>query len=495
MAERSNRFNATQEAVQETALRVSQQQLLDAQLLELGDDDLLQRVEDELNENGALEEGRDEEDDEFPSDDPSDLSDKEREEDLSYYYDDEELPVYTPGGGDNEQAEIPVGDTRSFVDDLRAQVPEHGIADEKQAELVDYLIGSLNDNGFIDRPLSSISDDLLFHHNIDASVEEIERALHILQRFDPPGIGARDLQECMSIQLQRKMEEAADSKNLERIFVLGLAKEVVENHFNLFRRNEQDKLRKALDVDADSLAEALEALSRLNPRPGLALSEGTDGRSQAIVPDFIIETSLDGDITMTLRGSRIPQLHVNPTYKSMLEAADRKNMTQAQKDDLKYVRSNVERAQGFILALKKRQDTLYRIMKAIIEAQREFMLTQDEMTLKPLTGGEIAKTVGVDGSTVSRAVSSRYALLDGTIYPLRAFFMRTKRNAEGEEVLRTQVVNAIQEIIDEEDKSNPLSDSAISQILISRGLNIRRRTVAKYRDQMGVPTAPLRRKF
>ena len=145
MAERSNRFNATQEAVQETALRVSQQQLLDAQLLELGDDDLLQRVEDELNENGALEEGRDEEDDEFPSDDPSDLSDKEREEDLSYYYDDEELPVYTPGGGDNEQAEIPVGDTRSFVDDLRAQVPEHGIADEKQAELVDYLIGSLND--------------------------------------------------------------------------------------------------------------------------------------------------------------------------------------------------------------------------------------------------------------------------------------------------------------------------------------------------------------
>ena len=179
----------------------------------------------------------------------------------------------------------------------------------------------------------------------------------------------------------------------------------------------------------------------------------------------------------------------------MLEAADRKNMTQAQKDDLKYVRSNVERAQGFILALKKRQDTLYRIMKAIIEAQREFMLTQDEMTLKPLTGGEIAKTVGVDGSTVSRAVSSRYALLDGTIYPLRAFFMRTKRNAEGEEVLRTQVVNAIQEIIDEEDKSNPLSDSAISQILISRGLNIRRRTVAKYRDQMGVPTAPLRRKF
>ena len=139
MAERSNRFNATQEAVQETALRVSQQQLLDAQLLELGDDDLLQRVEDELNENGALEEGRDEEDDEFPSDDQSDLSDKEREEDLSYYYDDEELPVYTPGGGDNEQAEIPVGDTRSFVDDLRAQVPEHGIADEKQAELVDYL--------------------------------------------------------------------------------------------------------------------------------------------------------------------------------------------------------------------------------------------------------------------------------------------------------------------------------------------------------------------
>lgn len=485
-----------QTAKAETAIRVSQQQLLDAQLLELGDDALIERVENELNENVALEEGQDpeNEEDSFDEDDGyDDGSDSADDMPLSWDDDNEELPVYAPGGGESP-FEMPLGDTKSFADDLLSQIGEHNMEDEKQEELVRYLIGSLNDNGFIDRPLSSISDDLLFNHNIDASVDELETALKVLQCFDPAGIGARDLRECMELQLDRKISDTPKAGNLHRLMVLGFARQTVVEHFDMFKNNERRRLQEKLDIPDDLFEDVLEALQKLTPRPGLSLNEGSDGHSQTVVPDFIIETTVDGNISFSLRGSRIPPLRVSRAYLDLIDASSHGNLSAAQKEDLKYVKSNVERAESFIEALRKRRDTLYRTMHAIIQRQRAFMLSQDDSDLQPLTGGEIAKAVGVDGSTISRAVSNRYALLDGTLYPLKQFFLRTRRNADGEEVLKTQVAVLLQEVIDGEDKSHPLSDNEISDILVSRGLNIRRRTVAKYRDQLGIPVAKLRRK-
>lgn len=492
------RTHISQTATAETVLRVSQQQLLDSQLLELGDEELMQRVENELNENSALEEGDDDDnmsdDYESSSDEDYDtMSDDDSFSSSVYDYDDEELPVYVPGA--EPRPDIPVGEVRSFVDDLREQIADHETESPKQAELVDYLIGSLNDSGFVDRPLSGISDDLLFNHNIDASVEELERALKVLQQFDPPGIGARDLRECMLIQIDRKINETSTVGNLGRLYVLGLAREVVRSYFSLFKNNELARLAEKLGVEGDVFQDVLDSLHRLNPRPGLSLSEDSDGRSHAIVPDFIIETSLDGDVTVTMRGSRIPSLRVNQSFRDLVATSQGTKAKGARREDLRYVRENVDRAEMFIKAIHRRQDTLYRTMIAIVNAQKPFVLTQDETLLRPLTGGEIAEKVGVDRSTISRAVANRYCLLDGTLYPVKHFLLRTRRNAEGDEVLSTQVENAIRKIVEGEDVRNPLNDNEISELLSELGLNIKRRTVAKYRDQMGIPSAKIRRQF
>lgn len=489
------RTNIIQTAKQETTTRVSLQQVLDSQLLELGDDDLLHRIENELNDNSALEEGSEEhEEDVLDYEEDETPDDQFSLDDVSYNIDSEELPVYTSNAGE-VKPEIPLGESKSFIDELNEQLAEHELEDDKQRELVLYLIASLNDNGFIDRPLQSLSDDLLFQHNVDASSDDILKALKVLQQFDPPGIGARDLQECMSIQLQRKIDVATEKGDKERLQKLNLAIQVVDSFLPLFKRNDQEQLARKLNVDISVVKDVVTELSKLNPRPGLSLSETSNDAAQTIVPDFIIETTVDGDISFTLRGGKIPQLRVNQAYQDMLQNVDERKLTNSQKDDLKYVRDNVERAEGFIQAIKKRQVTLVKTMQAIIDAQRPFILSQDDADLKPLTGGEIAKRIGMDGSTVSRAISNRYALLDGTLYPLKHFFMRTKRNADGEEVMRTQVTSAIKDIIDNEDKTHPLSDGNIAEALAQRGINIQRRTVANYREQLHIPIAALRRHF
>lgn len=485
----------SQQAVQETTTRVSLQQVLNAQLLELGDEELLMRIDNELNENSALEEGGDElPDEEDMTDSMDDYAEEEiHVDDISYDIDSEELPVYT--AQTEAKTEIPIGDTRSFIDELRDQMAEHEMADDKQRELVEYLIGSLNDNGFIDRQLRQISDDLLFHHNIDASEQEVENALHVLQRFDPPGIGARDLQECMRIQIERKLEDLEEDGDSQRKTYLQLALKMINHYFHLFRRNEQERIRQEMNVDATTLKNVIAELARLNPRPGLALNEEIGDNAKPIEPDFIIETTIDGNISFVLRGGRLPRLRVNPTYKEMVTNANTKQMTALQRADYQYLRDNVERASTFIQAIRQRQETLTRIMKVIIDCQRDFMFSQDEADLKPLTGSELAKRLDISGSTVSRAIRHRYAMLDGNLYPLTAFFMRTKRNAQGEEVLKTQVEATLQELIDNEDKNNPLTDGELETLMNRRGLNIKRRTVALYRDKMGIPTAKLRKQF
>lgn len=494
--------------------KLSPQQFLLAKLIELPLTDLEQRVRDEVYENIALEEGRDSADeteevqdpdleasDEFSPDEGNDDSTSETEG-LSTY-DDDDLPTYTNSSGREPEVEIPIGNTRSFIEDLHAQIADYDV-DEHQRLLIDYLIGSLDDRGYIDRPLRNIADDLLFNHNIDTNEQELEQALHTLQLFDPIGIGARNLQECLLLQIRHQQqnlnaEEPKDPKTLaSRQALLQLEYDIINEHFPLFEHNDVDKLVIVLRVSPERLRRAFEGISRLNPTPGRSLHEAADDRAQTIIPDFIVETDRESNINFSLNNGEIPALHVSRDYLDQLKQYQRQNPSQlsrSQRDAFVYTKQKVESAQMFISAIRQRQHTMIITMRAIIEAQRPFLLTQDEQLLKPLRLTDVAERTGLNISTISRVISGKYALLDGVLYPLKNFFLRTKANAEGKAVLRTRIYPMLQEIIGAEDKNEPLSDAQISELMTRRGEAISRRTVAKYRDAMGIPVAALRKRI
>lgn len=407
-------------------------------------------------------------------------------------YDSEDLPVHTSSSSRDDR-DRPVGDTGSFFEELVAQIADFDV-DDAQRELIEYLIYSLNDRGFVDRPLINIADDLLFHHGIEASIDDLEAALQVLQQFDPCGIGARNLQECLLLQLDRKDTDAMTEAEQRSV---ALQRTILQSHFELFERNDPQRLAAVLGVEPSALRHALEAIRRLNPHPGRALGESSADRSQTVTPDFFVETDHESSISFTLNVSHLPRLRVNSYYSSRLQALQGKGETMTRSDREGYVwaKQMVESAQDFISALQQRQQTLSRTMRAIIHAQREFMLTQDDFTLRPLSLSDVAAQVGVDISVISRVVNNKYVELDGTIYPLSHFFQRQRKNADGVE-LNKHVTDAIlREIVDAEDKTAPLPDEVIAARMCERGIRISRRTVTKYRDKLGIPSANLRRKI
>ncbi|MBQ3781175.1 MAG: RNA polymerase factor sigma-54 [Bacteroidaceae bacterium] len=476
--------------------RLSPQQYLVAKLVELPVTDLEQRVRDELYENVALEEGTPADDPEYPEspdnpDNPEspDFPDSPDSPDTTLY-DADDLPVYQSSRRE-PQAEIPIGDTRSFIEDLEAQIADYDVT-PLQRQLIQYLIGSLDDRGFIDRPLQNIVDDLLFNHNIDVSPQQLADALAVLQQFDPPGIGARSLQECLLIQIDRILSETQPTP------VLLLSRRIVTEAFPLFQRNDTERMARQLDVTAEQLRSAILAIGRLNPHPGRSLHEAADDRAQTIIPDFIIETDHESQVSFSLNQGEVPPLRVSPDYLQQLrtyQQAPESRMTRTQRDAYTYTRQKVEAAQMFVQAILQRHHTLSATMKAIIALQRDFMLTQDDAQLHPLRLDDVAQRTGLNISTVSRVVASKYALLDGTLYPLKHFFLRSKTNAEGQLILKTHVYPLLRQLIDEEDKRNPLSDEQLSVLMRQHGQPISRRTVAKYRDEMNIPTATLRRRM
>lgn len=475
--------------------KLSPQQYLLAKLVELPLTDLEQRVRDELYENVALEEGVDagqEEPTDYEGDTDATADDPESATDDLYDADD--LPVYANGSGAREpQADIPIGDTRSFIDDLEAQIGDYDVT-PRQRSLLRYLIGSLDDRGFVDRPLRLIADDLLFNHNVEASEEELADALAILQQFDPPGIGARTLQECLLIQIDRQLDAGTSASQP----LLQLCRRVITEAFPLFERNDTTRLAERLQVSPERLRQAIQAIGRLNPHPGRSLHEAADDRAQTIVPDFLIDTDHESQVTFTLNQGEVPPLRVSREYLQQLKAYQQggeAQLTRSQRDAYTYTKQKVEAAQMFLQAIRQRQRTLCLTMQAIIARQRDFMLSQDDAQLQPLRLGDVAERTGLNISTVSRVVNSKYALLDGNIYPLKHFFLRTKTNADGQEILKTHVSPLLRELIDTEDKRNPLSDEQLSQLMRSHGQPISRRTVAKYRDQMNIPVAALRRRI
>jgi len=500
-----NENTQIQEQLQQQKLgqTFSQQQLLQSSLIELPVAQLVDRINTEMNDNPALE-SEAPYDDNDPTEevdynnDDADTSDDfeaatEREERQSALdealsgigRDDEDLPVYQSGSSYSEEREEMVyGETESFYDQLKEQVGEMDLT-PKQRDIMEYLIGSLDDDGLLRKALDIVSDELAIYHNIDATEQEIEHVLLMLQAFDPAGIGARSLQECLLLQIERR-----DPSKLR-----DLMERVVNNYFEAFTRKHWDKIQSDLGLN-DTQAEALfHELRKLNPRPGASLGEAVGRSMQQITPDFIVDTQDDGTITFTLNNGEVPELKVSQSFvDSMKEYQQNKdNLSRQTKEALLYIKKKVDAAQGFIEAVKVRRHTLSVTMRAIIQLQRQFFLDGDEASLRPMILKDVAEKAGLDISTVSRVSNSKYAQTRWGTFPLRHFFSDGYVTESGEELSTRQIKAALRDLVDAENKRKPLSDDQLKDKLAEKGFPIARRTVAKYREQLGIPIARLRK--
>ena len=500
----SDRLAQIQEQRQEQRLaqQASIQQMLQSSLMELPITQLADRVNTEMNDNPALEvdtaydsmDGPDTEADTDYTDPAEDYATQnEREERQSALdealenigRDDEDPPVYH-GGSDVAQSreEDIYGAEESFYEELKKQMGEIELSD-RQHEVMEYLIGSLDNDGLLRKSLSAVSDEMAIYYNLDVTEQEIEDVLLRLQEFDPAGIGARSLQECLRIQIERR-----DESRLKALMM-----SVVTDYFEEFTHKHWNVIRKALSLN-DQQAEALfSELRKLNPRPGASMTE-TVGRSlQQITPDFIVDTHDDGTVTFTVNRGELPELTVSQSFlDSMKEYQQNKeNMSRQTKEALLYIKKKVDSAQNFIEAIHMRYHTLQLTMQAIITLQRPFFLDGDETSLRPMILKDVADRTGLDLSTVSRVCSSKYAQTRWGTFPLRFFFSDSYMTEDGSELSTRQIKAAMREIIKAEDKRKPLSDDALREEMERAGFPIARRTVTKYREALGIPVARLRK--
>ncbi len=481
---------------------ITQQQLLQARLVELPIAQLQDRIKTEMDDNPALEadqpsDGFDSQDGGFDSGEDSADEDfdtrNEREERQSALddalqsigRDDEDLPVYHGGSNTQEEREeIVYGNTTSFYDELQAQMGEIDLTN-RQREIMEYLIGSLDDDGLLRKSSDSIADELAIYHNMDTTTAEVDAVLRKLQQFDPAGIGARSLQECLLLQIDRR-----DDSRLKT-----LMHRVVKSHFEEFTRKHWDKIQAALELNDLQTETLAKELRRLNPKPGAAMGE-TVGRSlQHITPDFIIDTQDDGTVTFALNNGDVPELHVSQSFVDTMNEyqTNKQHMSRQMKEALLYTKKKVDAAQGFIEAIKTRQQTLTVTMKAIINWQHKFFEDGDEASLRPMILKDIAEKTGLDLSTISRVSNSKYAQTRWGTFPLRHFFSDSYVTESGEELSTRRIKAALKDIVDAEDKNHPLSDDALKDELKRKGFPIARRTVAKYREQLDIPVARLRK--
>lgn len=470
------------------------QQLMVVRLLELPVTELAERVENELLENAALEESSEAGDPDSGTEDTADTAGDdeyagtapETADALGDYLTSDDVPDYLLARADaeREQRDAPMGSNVSFYERLRGQISEHDL-DEREAGLMEYLIGSLDDDGFLRKDTASLADELAIYHGVETTPAELDRLVDILHTFDPRGIGARSLQECLHLQL-------ADPDYHSPYKAEALA--VVDKYFDEFIHKHWETLCRRLGVDEERFAHIKGELLRLNPRPGNALGESEGSGATAVVPDFIV-TEEDGEPTVHLNNGRVPELRVSRSFRDSLREYDlnRPNLSRAQRDAYLYARKKVEAAQNFIDAVRQRQHTLLGVMQAIVDLQRPFFEDGDETRLRPMILKDVAARVGVDISTVSRVTGSKYVQTDFGVYPLKFFFSNLVTDNEGEEHSTRKIKLLIREMIEQEDKHRPLTDEALSAMLAEKGFPVARRTVAKYREQLGLPVARLRR--
>ena len=478
----------TQVQTQTQIQTLSPQQVLEARLLALSTLELEEHVRAELGDNPALEDGPAElsaadndetaqdEDLEYGNDD-FDSSNDSRDD---WNDDDDDWYDRGQGGGGGAVADIPLADTRSFYDILYEQLREQDLT-PRQMKIALYIIGSIDNDGILDKDLQAISDDLAFYHDTDASVDEIEQVLKVIQEFDPAGIGARNLQECLLIQIRRKPD--SPSKELQE--------RIISTMFDEFTHKRWDKISARLELSKEQTDTVIAELVKLNPRPGSSLGETVGHSRQHIVPDFLLD-NYDEDIRFTLNNGNIPQLHVSREYSDMLDNQIKEG-TSSQKAAAVYIKSKLDSARGFIQALKQREQTMTHTMQAIIDLQRPFFLEGDETLLKPMILKDVAEKTGYDISTISRVTSGKYVQTPFGTFPLKAFFTDGVKTESGEEVSVKEIHRILREATDAEDHSNPLTDEQLSDMLAERGFKVARRTVAKYREQIGIPVARMRK--
>jgi RNA polymerase sigma-54 factor len=475
--------------------RLSPQQIQFIKLLQIPTFELSARIEEELEINPALEEGmemdneikeRDEYDEDFDDYADEEFGDyNDRDIDIeSYLHDDYSgYKMQGDGNGDEDDKEMPIAMISSLTDHLVSQLGFLRL--EEQHEIIGkQLIGSIETDGYIRRPMQAIVNDLAFTQGIYTTLEDVEMVLKQIQTFDPPGIAARDLQECLLLQLDRKDSEDA---------IVQYAIKIIEDSFEEFSKKHYDKIQKRLGVDDECIKKAVKVITKLNPKPGAAEEDGTI--IQYLLPDYILMNH-NGKLELSLNSKNAPELRVSHSFHEMLDTYDKSDKNnRAIKETVTFIKQKLDSAKWFIDAIKQRQNTLLRTMKAILDYQKEFFLTGDETKLRPMILKDIATQIDMDISTVSRVASSKSVQTEFGLYPLKYFFSEGIATDSGEDVSSREVKNILKELIDNEPKKNPLSDDKLEKYLNEKGYNIARRTVAKYREQLNIPVARLRKQL
>jgi RNA polymerase sigma-54 factor len=500
----STRIMALSQSLQQKLLqKLSPQQIQLMKLLQVPTANLEERIKEELEENPALEldeekheDGADELKDEFSDNSETEFDEKDGSQDD---YDDVDVSEYVRDG-DDDVADYKLKDDNYPEDDDKKQLPfktetsfyqvlldQLGLLkmDEKAQKIAEQIVGSIDEDGYLRRETSAIVDDLAFRQNIVAAEEEVETIIQRIQQFDPPGVGARDLQECLLLQLQRQKNEG---KNVDTAIL------AIKKYFDEFTKKHYEKIQRGLGIDEDQLKEVILQIVKLNPKPGGNIG-GISKAENYVVPDFFIMNN-NGKLELTLNSRNAPELRISEEYRDMMKEYDRgAKKDRRQKEAVLFIKQKIDAAKWFIDAIKQRQQTLISTMTAIMEHQREFFMTGDETTLKPMILKDIAEKTGLDISTVSRVANSKFVQTEFGTYRLKFFFSESLSTESGEEVSTREVKKILSDLIEAENKKRPLSDERLTELLQEKGYNIARRTVAKYREQLNIPVARLRKEL
>jgi len=470
--------------------KLSPQQIQLMKLLQVPTIELEQRIKEEMETNPALEEGADEEEEDIKEETEWEEETKEEPEefDFSDYMQDDDIPSYKTSisnkSADDDEKSTPYAAGSSFRENLENQLSLRDITDEEEL-LAKTLIGNLDDDGYLRRELENIVDDLAFSQNIMTTTEDLEKILKMIQGLDPLGVGARSLQECLLIQL-KKQDQTYPS--------VRIATEVIEKYFDSFTKKHYDRILKKLEISNDDLKIAVSEIIKLNPKPGNS-SRDSGKSNQQIVPDFAIVVE-EGELRLSLNGRNAPELKVSNSYREMMKGyAESKKRDKKQKEALQFVKQKIDSAKWFIDAIKQRQQTLLHTMDAIMNYQKEYFLTGDETKLKPMILKDIAEIIHMDISTISRVANSKYVQTPYGTFLLKSFFSESLSTDSGEEVSTREVKKILLDSISAEDKKKPLTDEKLAIFLREKGYNIARRTVAKYREQLNIPVARLRKQL
>ena len=481
-----------QQLNQKLLQKLSPQQIQLMKLIQLPTLAFEQKIKEELESNPALDEGpeaKDQEAEDSFEDEQYDQDNESIEADdinVDEYLSDDEIPDYRLNANnysaDDEESKVPITGGKSFHEYLSEQLGTYPL-EEQDRRIAEYLVGNIDDDGYIRRELIAIVDDLAFTQNIFVEEDHLEKVLTLIQSLDPAGVGARNLQECLLIQLRREKSD----------YHVRLAIEILEDHFEEFTKKHYQKLVQKLELDEEDLKLAIEEITRLNPKPGNS-SSNTNADVQVVVPDFNIKVQ-EGQLELTLNARNAPELNVSREYRTLLENYKQDKKNKAQKDAAIFVKQKLDSAKWFIEAIRQRQQTLILTMGAIMKYQEEYFLSGDERKLKPMILKDIADEISMDISTVSRVASNKYVATPYGTFLIKQFFSESMKNDAGEDVSTREIKKILEDSVAEENKKKPLTDDKLAALLKDKGYPIARRTVAKYREQLDIPVARLRKQL